>query len=107
MATPQKIMIPQHTRAELSLSQRLAASEISQGPSFQHFTVSVLELLVVIKNWALGKFFVLKSSQSVEIGGFNRPRSGGAFVNEGKMKDELGIAKYRKDLSSTFASHRK
>jgi hypothetical protein len=98
MATPQKIIIPQHCdRSEMPMSVRLAQAETNEGPSFQHFTVSIGELFIVLKNWMLSKFFVLESNRSVEVKGFNRPRSGGSFQVEGRMKDSIGKAKYQKD----------
>jgi hypothetical protein len=106
MATPQKIITQSNLRAELSLSQRLASVESNEGPSFHHFTVTVGELLVVLKHWLLSRFFVQKSSNSLEINGFNRPRSGRSNQFEGKMQSELGVAKYRKDLSKSSATHR-
>lgn len=106
MAKRDKIGVQDNLRSELSLSQRIAAADNDKGPSFHDFTVTVRELFVVIWNWFFSKLFVLKSTRSVEINGFNRPRSGGLYQNEGRMKSELGVAVYRKDIRNSAATHR-
>ena len=98
MATPQKISVPpQQIRSEMPMANRLSAVEANEGPSFHHFTVTVAELLLVLKNWALSKFCVLESNHSVDVKGFNRPRSGGSYKVEGHMKESIGLAKYQRD----------
>ena len=109
MATPQKNIKHQNPRAELSLTQRLATVETNnnEGPSFEHFKGTIFDLLVLIKNWMLSRFFVRTSTRSTDqVSGFNRPRSGGSLKVEGRMKDELGLAKYTRDPRNS-STHRK
>ncbi len=88
------------------MANRFSIEETNEGPSFGHFSLSVIELLSIIKNWFLAKLF-LKTSKKRPGSAFVRPKSGGAFHVEGKMKDELGLAKYRKGVENSSASHRR
>lgn len=98
MAKPQKIIISQqYDRSETPMANRMQVKEIDEGPFLNNFSVSIRELFVVLKNWALAKFFVLESNRSVDVKGFNRPRASGSLKTEGHMKDSIGIAKYQRD----------
>ena len=98
MATPQKIIIPpQERRAELPLSKRMNAFEVNEKPTLENITVSLSDLWILVKNWLRSKLFELQASQSVDVGGFKRPRSGGSLQVEGRMKENIGVARYQRD----------